>query len=52
MNELLFSYGMKASLFLKPSFLGKATEEIDKVYEELKNKGVAIEIQIRNEPGG
>ena len=27
-------------------------EEVDKLYEELKNKGTLIEIEIRDEPWG
>lgn len=27
-------------------------EEVDEIYQQLKNKGVAIEIEIRDEPWG
>ena len=36
----------------KGVYLTIEVEEVDKVYEKLKNKGVAIEIEIRDEPWG
>ncbi len=36
----------------KGAYLTIEIEEVDKFYQELKNKGVAIEIEIRDEPWG
>lgn len=36
----------------KGAYLTIEVEEVDKVYQQLKNKGIAIEIEIRDEPWG
>lgn len=36
----------------KGTYLTIEVEEVDKIYEQLKNKGVNIEVEIRDEPWG
>src|SRR5690606_802529 len=54
---LLPNHPSQKPLFHRP-FQGKGmyltieVEDVDKVYQELKNKGVKIEIEIRDEPWG
>lgn len=54
---LLLNHPSQKPLFHQP-FQGKGmyltieVEDVDKVYQELKNKGVKIEIEIRDEPWG
>jgi len=54
---LLPNHPSQQSFFHKPfqgqgMYLTIEVEDVDKIYKDLKNKGVAIQIEIRDEPWG